>query len=76
MAVRPRLHHRRRAAVEPRHVGPGAGAGPAGRVAAAVNLGLVLISHDLNVVDAIADRVVVMYLGKIVETGPTVDVMC
>jgi ABC-type glutathione transport system ATPase component len=34
------------------------------------NLGLVLISHDLNVVDAIADRVMVMYLGKVVEAGP------
>jgi ABC-type oligopeptide transport system ATPase subunit len=39
------------------------------------NLGLVLISHDLNVVDAIADRVVVMYLGKVVEAGPTRQVL-
>ena len=39
------------------------------------NLGLVLISHDLNVVDAIADRVIVMYLGKVVEAGPTKQVL-
>jgi ABC-type oligopeptide transport system ATPase subunit len=39
------------------------------------NLGLVLISHDLNVVDAIADRVIVMYLGRIVEAGPTRQVL-
>ncbi|MGW4474462.1 dipeptide ABC transporter ATP-binding protein [Nonomuraea sp. NPDC004354] len=40
-----------------------------------LDLAYVFISHDLSVVDYMADRIGVMYLGKLVEVGPAHDVV-
>jgi ABC-type glutathione transport system ATPase component len=39
-----------------------------------LSLSLIFISHDLRVIRYLCDRVLVIYLGEIVEQGPTSDV--
>jgi oligopeptide/dipeptide ABC transporter ATP-binding protein len=38
-------------------------------------MGIMLITHNLGVVAAVADRTAVMYLGEVVETGSAEDVL-
>ena len=39
------------------------------------NLGVLMITHDLSTAAHFADRIAVMYLGRIVEEGPARDVV-
>jgi len=39
------------------------------------NAALIWITHDLSVISGLADRVCVMYAGRIVEQGATIDVL-
>ncbi|MFT6559360.1 ABC transporter ATP-binding protein [Sneathiella sp.] len=39
------------------------------------NVGLILITHDLAVVSQVTERIMVMYAGRVVEEGPTQEVI-
>lgn len=45
------------------------------KLRAELGLAIMVITHDLGLAWMIADRVAVMYLGRIVEVGPTKDVL-
>jgi oligopeptide/dipeptide ABC transporter ATP-binding protein len=38
------------------------------------NMSIIFITHDLGVIAQVADYVVVMYLGRVMETGPVDDI--
>ena len=38
-------------------------------------MAIVLISHDLGVVAGLADRIVVMYAGRVVENAPAGELL-
>jgi len=43
------------------------------RIKQELKMGIILITHDMGVIAGRADRVVVMYAGKKMETAPTLD---
>ena len=40
-----------------------------------LDIGILVISHDLSSLAGVADRIAVMYRGRILEDGPTADVL-
>src|SRR6202021_1788151 len=40
-----------------------------------LGMGMIFVTHDLGVASEVADRIAVMYAGRIVETGPVAQVL-
>ena len=45
------------------------------RLRADLGLSMLIITHNLNIIRHVADRMGVMYLGRLIETGPVTDVL-
>jgi peptide/nickel transport system ATP-binding protein len=43
--------------------------------AQASRMAMMLITHDLGVIAQMAEQVVVMYAGRVVESGPTAEIL-
>jgi oligopeptide/dipeptide ABC transporter ATP-binding protein len=65
----------RRTHVRGRRLGAGGGVAAARPAATRAWPFLPFVAHDLNVVRLLTERVVVMYLGRVVESGPVQEVL-
>ena len=46
-----------------------------GRIRRELGMAMLFVTHDLGAARVVADRIAVMYLGKIVEVGPAVEII-
>ncbi len=74
LALRPEIIGRDLTCLGARRLGAGAGDQPDERLQDEFDLSYVFIAHDLSIVRHISDRVGVMYLGRIVETGRDAEI--
>ena len=65
----------RRDRERPRRIGAGGGADPLDGLRRRLGLAILFITHDLGVVAAIADHVVVLEQGEVRERGPADQVL-
>ena len=76
LALRPGAADRRRAGLQPGRLDPRGDPGAAAQARGPTSgSGVLVVTHDLGLAWNIADRTAVMYLGRIVEAGPTEDVL-
>ena len=75
LCAEPRIDHRRRADHGARRVDPGADHRPAQASVPRAGTAVMLITHDMGVIAETADRVAVMYAGRLAEIGPVREVI-
>ena len=75
LVLEPEAAGGRRARLDARRLGAGRHPVAAGRAAQGAAWGILMITHDLSTAAHFADRIAVMYLGRIVEEGPAQEVV-